>query len=574
MGNSKIPEGQNLISEFATFALLQVGPVCVTPGKITTPYKLLLDSGEELSTELIYKYDENVFTPDDPSSINLASIISVQVALNYGLFCREIIFDGLFDETDKRFIREMTENTSREIYIHKLLMPNPFIKPEFIGLQPEKKKKYTAASINFINTAFQNHSIHWELWPVDKNRHCILSSGGKDSLLTYGILKELKKEVHPVFVNESGRHWFTALNAYRYLSQSDENTVRVWSNCDRIYNWMLRQMYFIREDFQNMRSDEYPIRLWTVAVFLFGVLPLARKRNLGRILIGDEYDCTNRLNYKGITHYNGLYDQSRYFDNALSRYYLKKGWNISQFSILRSLSELLIIRILASRYPGLQQHQVSCHAAHKDQDRIVPCGKCEKCRRIVGMLAAVGAQPTKCGYTAEQVKDILRQIPRLKVHQLGPDASHLYHLLLSSNLIQGDDEFKKLARSHPPTEMLRFDHERSRLPDIPVELRKPVIRILLEHADGAVKMSGKKWITYDVLNSVEINDSYPFEPLAETTSSQSQKEYDYKDYLWAEMSWPVLRDRLKIINIMVAHLVRFIEELKKSRLDEIFQKKC
>jgi hypothetical protein len=145
--------------------------------------------------------------------------------------------------------------------------------------------------------------------------------------------------------------------------------------------------------------------------------------------------------------------------------------------------------------------------------------------------------------------------------------------LLNSNLIQADDEFKKLARPHPPTEMLRFDHERSRLPDIPVELRKPVLRIFLEHADGAVKMSGKKWISFDVLNTPEINDPYPFEPLAGFSISEVNDETHHRDYLWEEMTWPVLRDRLKIVNIMVAHLVRFIEELKKSSLDEIFQKK-
>jgi len=551
MGNILISKGQIRTSDFIAFTMLKIGPVNISPGKIITPYKLLRTSGEEFSTELIYKYEENVFIPDDPASINLASMISAQVALNYGLFCRKIIFDGLFDETDRRFIREMMENTSREILVNKLLMPNPFIKPEYKGLQPEKRKRFTSAEIIFVNTAFPDHTQHWELWTMDKKHHCILSSGGKDSLLTYGILKELHQEVHPVFINESGRHWFTALNAYHYLNNSDTNIARVWSNCDRIYNWMLRHMPFVRQDFQDIRSDEYPIRLWTVAVFLFGALPLAKKKKLGRILIGNEYDCTNRLNYQGITHYNGLYDQSRYFDNALSRYFLKKGWSISQFSILRSLSELLIIKILASRYPDLQRHQISCHAAHKEHDRIIPCGKCEKCRRIVGMLIAIGANPVHCGYTSEQIKNILIQIPRRKVHQLGADASHLYYLLIKSEAIQADKEFRKLIRMHPPTEMLRFDHERSRLMDIPADLRRPVIRIFLEHAGGAVKMSSKKWIPFNVLDSNDILDSYPFEPLYGFTATDSGEENEQTKFLWATMSWPSLRERLKIVDTAI-----------------------
>ena len=127
---------------------------------------------------------------------------------------------------------------------------------------------------------------------------------------------------------------------------------------------MVRQMPFIKENFQNIRADIYPIRLWTVAVFLFGVLPVVRKRKIGNILIGNEYDTTLKGSHNGITHYKGLYDQSAYFDNAMSRYYHKKGWDIFQYSILRSLSELLILKILVKRYPELQKRQVSCHAAH------------------------------------------------------------------------------------------------------------------------------------------------------------------------------------------------------------------
>ena len=96
----------------------------------------------------------------------------------------------------------------------------------------------------------------------------------------------------------------------------------------------------------NIRFD-----FWTVAVFIFGVLPVMKKRGIGRLLIGDEFDTTRKLSYQGITHYDGLYDQSRYFDNAMSRLFMKKGWNISQFSVLRSLSEMLIQKILVKRYP-------------------------------------------------------------------------------------------------------------------------------------------------------------------------------------------------------------------------------
>ena len=95
-------------------------------------------------------------------------------------------------------------------------------------------------------------------------------------------------EVHPIFINESGRHWFTALNAYRHFVARIPLTSRVWTNSDRIFSWMLRHFPFIRGDFAEIRSDQYPIRLWTVAVFLFGALPLLRKRRIGRLPIMTE----------------------------------------------------------------------------------------------------------------------------------------------------------------------------------------------------------------------------------------------------------------------------------------------
>ena len=113
-------------------------------------------------------------------------------------------------------------------------------------------------------------------------------------------------------------------------------------------------MPFVRPDYARVRSDEYPIRLWTVAVFLFGALPVLRRRGIGRIVIGDEYDTTVRAHHRGIPHHAGLYDQSRYFDNALSRLYRRKNWPLTQFSILRPLSEMLIETVLARRYPHLQ----------------------------------------------------------------------------------------------------------------------------------------------------------------------------------------------------------------------------
>jgi creatinine amidohydrolase/Fe(II)-dependent formamide hydrolase-like protein/7-cyano-7-deazaguanine synthase in queuosine biosynthesis len=446
----------------------------------------------------------------------------------------------------------MAENTAREIYVKKFLEPNPFLTDRYAHMTPAKKTTFLQAKIEFPGETGPS-KLKWRLWSTEKQQHCILSSGGKDSLLTYGLLREMGKAVHPIFINESGRHWFTALNAYRYFQKNVPNTARVWINSDRIFSWMLQRMPFIRKNFSSIRSDEYPIRLWTVAVFLFGVLPLVRKRGIGRLLIGDEYDTTVRKVHRGITHYEGLYDQSIYFDQALSRYFMRKGWAVSQFSILRPLSELLIEKTLASGYPDLLERQTSCHMTHTEGARVLPCGKCEKCRRIVSMLTALDADPSRCGYTASQIKNCLQHFVQKGISQETAGYQHLGYMLTQKGIIKassGDTRFKE----RPEILKLRFDVKNSPPSAIPNDLRKPLWRILLKHADGALIQVNKKWFDFDPLNDPAAQQPFAFELDTRIAQEKEMKEAAEETatssgYLWGELTWPEARDCLQAVDI-------------------------
>jgi creatinine amidohydrolase/Fe(II)-dependent formamide hydrolase-like protein/7-cyano-7-deazaguanine synthase in queuosine biosynthesis len=528
------------------FQRLRVWDIEVEPARVKARYELTLKSGEVVDTELIYSYSEKVFD-HSAAAMNLASMMVSQVAINYGLFCKEIIFEGLFDDTDKRFILDKMENTSREIYVNKFLTRNVFLVAPYDQIIAEKHKRYTAARVSFQKTRFDVQELHWEHSDTLSDSFLVLSSGGKDSLLSYGLLQELAKEVHPVFINESGRHWYTATNAYKYFTETEPNTAKVWCNSDRVFNWMLRQMPCIRKDYKSVRADIYPIRLWTVSVFLFGALPIAQKRKVRNVVIGNEYDSTMKSSFKGITHYDSLYDQSKYFDNALTRYYTKKGWSLFQFSMLRSLSELLILKILVKRYPHLQAHQVSCHAAHMHENRAYPCGKCEKCRRIIGMLTALDESPERCGYTREQIDLAIEKLGSSGVKQLGTDAAHLYHLLLRENLIPKDSVNAGVAREYPQIMKLRFDNERSTLNDVPLKLYKPLLKIYLEYAEGAVHKQKQQWTDFNAVSSLVHSSAYPFElAMGESAGFNSKLEFH-----WASHTWEEMEEKLKVIDTAI-----------------------
>jgi creatinine amidohydrolase/Fe(II)-dependent formamide hydrolase-like protein len=537
---------------------LSVGPVRLEPNRLVAPYGVLSDLHESKS-ELVFRYGQAVFDPEDAGDRNLAAMMAAQVALNYGLFCRRILFHGDFDAGDRRFLRSMAENTAREIFVKKFLEPNPFLNTAASRMPSSVPKRYCQARLLFQGSANANSRGGWRLWSTHSDRCCVLSSGGKESLLSYALLDELRRsgapsvgEVHPIFVNESGRHWFTAVNAYREFAKNVATTGRVWVNSDRIFNWMLRQLPFVRSDFAKLRSDEYPIRLWTVAVFVFAVLPLLRRHGIGRLIIGDEFDTSVRRRHDFIPHYDGLFDQSIWFDAALSRYFLQKGWAISQFSVLRPLSEMLVEKLLWERYPELGRLQTSCHAVHEENGRMHPCGRCEKCRRVVGMLTAIGADPESCGYTPSQIERCLREVMVKEVHQESAGEAHLRYVLAKRGHLgeKGASAAKAGAEAHPEILALRFDDQKAPLAAMPSDLRQPLWKLMLAHADGARLRQGRRWVEVDPFKHAQAEAAYPFEPDRPTGKIDTAEEAAESDQIdWGTLSWPQMEARLTEIDM-------------------------
>ncbi len=468
--------GTTDLERYQVIDSLEVGPVELKPASLRVPYRVTVD-GAVHETRFGYRFRENVFDPGSESDRNLAAMMAVQPAFNYGLFCRRIRFLDSLDEADRAFIDSMTENTSREILVKKLLEPNPFLLPGWQLRNVPDLDRYTTASLVFDSRDCTGK----DSWNGRENGFCVLSSGGKESLLSYGLLAELGCETHPVYINESGRHWFTALNGFRYFEQNIPHNARVWSDCDRLFNWMIRKIRFIRPDYNRLRADDYPLRLWTVAVFLFGSLPLMKKRELTHLVVGNEFDTSRYFPEAQLPHYDGLFDQSRWFDHYMSDYFSRKGWSIHVRSIVRNLSETLVEKVLANRYPDLFSSQVSCHAARMENGRVRPCGKCEKCRRIISILTAIGIDPGLIGYTEEMKKQALKTLKGKGLHsQLAGEFLQVLEMLGGASCAQ-------------EIEHLRISEENAPLSDIPALVRQPLLRILQRYSKGILKREGSTW---------------------------------------------------------------------------------
>jgi creatinine amidohydrolase/Fe(II)-dependent formamide hydrolase-like protein len=531
-----VPKSRDPLAALEVIDRLEVGPVRLEPRRLTAPH-VITQGKKTHALELTYKFEEDVFFPGELESENLAAMMGVQVALNYGLLCKEMVFRGPFDAHDRRFLEEMARNTACEIYVNKFLHPNPFLVGDAANLPTVKRADYLRARLVFPDAEPQD----LRPWVTDRGRCAVLSSGGKESLLSFGLLREIGADVHPIFINESGRHWYTALNSHRHLAATHPQTARVWTNCDRLFNGMLRLLPFVRKDHADVRADIYPVRLWTVAVFLFGALPLMRKRGVARLVIGDEHDTTVRRTHEGISHYDGLYDQSRYFDDALTRHFRRKAWGVSQFSVLRPCSEMLIEKVLGTRYPELMATRVSCHAAHTEGERVHPCGKCEKCRRVVGMLTALDLDPRVCGYSDVQIAACLEALTKQSTKQEAEVAQHMLHLLGKSGAIPPG---KGRTSARPEVMKLRFHRERSPMDSIPPDLRTPLHRILKEHADGAVRRHGRTWRRIDPLSAEVLAPPYRFESHPQRTSVETNAMPN-DSHLLAHLTWPEAQRRFK-----------------------------
>jgi creatinine amidohydrolase/Fe(II)-dependent formamide hydrolase-like protein len=98
---------------------------------------------------------------------------------------------------------------------------------------------------------------------------------------------------------------------------------------------------------------------------------------------------------------------------------------------------------------------------------------------------------------------------------------------------------------------VRIDPERSPIESVPVDIREPILRIFLEHAEGAVRRQGKLWVDYDPLNDPALSSPYPFELPARRSLNAKKGDPDSRisSHIWGELTWPEAQARLKEVDV-------------------------
>jgi hypothetical protein len=452
----------------------------------------------EGEAELRYKYQEDLPARGSKEFEDLEYLMGLTVLcplVNYSLFTKEIRLKYPLDPRDRHLFEDFLAIQSRETLVNRVLRGNEYLLDEAkLKDNPDIAKLYKDYRAELKPSGTVRHDFARR---SDPDRVCVLSSGGKESLLSYGLLKEIGAEVYPFYFNESGGHWLTAKPAFDAFTKFEPRTRKVWSNVDRVYLFIKDHMRAIRPDFREVHADLYPIRTFTFLHYAFAFWPYVLTHDISAFVVGNEYDEPGDWTYLGVPHHYGIYDQTQEFDSKMTAFYRERGLGCEHFSVVRPLSSFSEELIIARRYPKLLPIQRSCHATHLEDGKVTPCGRCTKCLGVLAILVASEVDPRVMGYRDEDLHLLER---RLQETRLRLDRHELEHTLFRLSqkgykVLKGDLKYEGgyEPQEHPEVESMKFDPLNSLVENVPARFRAQTFKILGEHTRGALRLEGGTW---------------------------------------------------------------------------------
>lgn len=430
-------------------------------------------NGSSESFELIFSYHEDISVNE-----NLAGLILTMPVINFTLFTRLLVLDFPVTKQDFELIEKFVEINNTEVFINKLCRRRyEFFRKEYLptdrDITQEAARGLTEIRANIVDVVPAASEI-----TSDPDRVAVLSSGGKESLLTYGILKKYGFKTYPIFFNESGAHWRAAKTAFDSLSKVNPDTTKVWSNVDRFYRFCLRDLPLLEPSMITFKADVYPVQLFIFAVYIFAMLPVALKHGISALLMGNEFDDPREMPpYQGVKHYYEIYDQTWDFTSEVTRYFHEKKFDVSVMSILYPVGPTIVERTLIREFPELYELQRSCHSCSIHDGKVVPCGVCSKCKGVILLILNAGGDPEQIGYRKEHIDNARRDRSGLRLDT--EEIEYLYGNLTGDTQVTGMHIF--------PDETEPF----SRLPG---RMREALVDIFSRNTEGIYRLKDNTWL--------------------------------------------------------------------------------
>ncbi|OWP57462.1 MAG: metal-binding protein [Thermoplasmatales archaeon B_DKE] len=388
---------------------------------------ITVTSGDEARKfRLIFTYSEPV-----NADRRTAGLILTMPVINFTFFAKELFLDFPVGENDIRLLQNFLKINAREVFVNKICRRRfEFIKKEYIPEESDINQS-NSDGITQLIAPLRTDSFHHV--KTDPKFSAVLSSGGKESLLTYGMLREAGSRVFSFFFNESGGHWITAKTSYDYFSGNYKDVLKVWSNVDRFYKFMQRRVKILDQVAVTKWADTYPLQLFIFPVYIFALVPFIIKYGISSIYIGDEFDDPREMpDFHGLKHYYGIFDQSLEFNRMMSEFFKDTGIGSVLTSAVYPIAGNIVEKILLQRYPELFKLQRSCHSCHYENGGIVPCGRCSKCLGILMFTIAAGGDPTKIGYEDISTEELSKRVESERMRLDSDELSYLKEIIFDS----------------------------------------------------------------------------------------------------------------------------------------------
>ncbi len=466
------------ISRVAAFKSIKVHDVKVQKRRISGTVSTTARDGKKDSFRLIFTYSEDI-----DADTNTAGLILTMPVINYTYFSEKLELDFPVSSNDISLIKEFLRINAREVFINKICRRRyEFFRKEFIpeasDITPENADGRT---ILIAEEGFSDSSGNRQV----QESSLVLSSGGKESLLTFGMLNELNLETHAYFFNESGGHWRTAKTSYDHFKEHYRNVSKVWSNADRFYRFMIERLEILDMGTVRKRADTYPIRLFIFPVYIFASLPIVTKHGIGNILMGNEFDDPREMPlFNGMKHYYGVFDQSSDFTGMMTEYFEKKGVPSRVWSAVYPISGLVVEEILVKRYHDLFLQQRSCHSCSYRNGSIRPCGICTKCLGVMMFVLSAGGNPEDILYDSKAVENLEANVMNSRMRLDSDELAFLKNRLWGESPKTGADHAGGIHI---------LPWETSPLEKVPENAREGLKNIFKQYCSGTYSLKDVMW---------------------------------------------------------------------------------
>jgi len=343
-------------------------------------------------------------------------ISNVQYSLSYP----ENSFSCLSDEAKKTLAENFIYSRTAVLGIATLtpadyLMPRPFLKnfidwglindlpriSEDLNIATDRLqrsfKAYNSKKTKFLAPINKNFKLLPRKTPAN-DRAIIAISFGKDSLLTYGLAKEIGLKYQLVSVDDENKQFDSTdykfkRKIFREFAREQKEKIHFLKD-DIDFKDSVDQLMTDKKIRAKAEDLEHANAMIT---FILELLPFAYHFGAKYVIFGNERNFIDTFTNKfGIKAYPS-FDQTAIYTKK-ENVELKKltDGNLAAISLVEPIYNLAEMAILYHRYSHLLKYLMSCSPEGDAEDRW--CYSCPMCAKAFLYSVAVGGDPKKIGF--------------------------------------------------------------------------------------------------------------------------------------------------------------------------------